>query len=76
MFDEWFAGYQRKSPAPMQRADAMKLWNALLDIAVEEIAMAKDQFVADREYESAGIARDVEQLIAAMKATGRRRATT
>jgi hypothetical protein len=67
-FDEWFAGYQRKSPAPMQRANAMKLWNALLDAALEEIVIARDQFVLDREYESAGIARDAEQLIRGMTA--------
>jgi hypothetical protein len=67
VFDQWFERYKRGSPSPMSREDALSVWNALLDTAVEEVGIAKDQFVFDRKYEAAAIARDVQQLIMEMK---------
>ena len=58
----------------MSRNDALSIWNSLLDIAIEDVAIAKDKFVFDGKYEAAGVAKDVQKLITEMKLDGGGRA--
>ena len=48
---------------------AIEVWNKLLDDAIDNAIRAKDQFIEEKRYEHAAIARDMAQYFKAMKAT-------
>lgn len=48
---------------------AIEVWNKLLDDAIDNAIRAKDQFIQEKRYEHAAIARDMAEYFKAMKAT-------
>ena len=66
-YDELYAAKYKK-PVPVEtRATEVRIWNELLDKAIEEVAIAKDEFVLAQEYESAVVARDLAETLREMR---------
>ena len=58
-FDEW-VGRTYPGPQPAgTRETALTAWNAAVHKACDRLSVAKDQFVYDRQYESAVVVRDL-----------------
>ena len=67
--DECFVLSMPKSRTREEHEAAVEVWNKLLDDAIAHADRARDQFLDERRYEHALIARDMSKYFTAMKAT-------
>jgi hypothetical protein len=67
--DECFALSMPKARTREEHEAAIGIWNKLLDDAIENADRARDQFLQEKRYEHALIARDMAKYFKAMKAT-------
>ena len=67
--DECFTLSMPRAKTREEHEAAINVWNKLLDDAIANAIRARDQYVEERRYEHACIARDMAEYFKAMKAT-------
>jgi hypothetical protein len=67
--DDCFTLSMPKSRTREEHEAAIDVWNKLLDDAIANAIRARDQYVEEKRYEHACIARDMAEYFKAMKAT-------
>ncbi|HYE20841.1 MAG TPA: hypothetical protein VEA69_20510 [Tepidisphaeraceae bacterium] len=67
--DECFTRSASIAKTREQHEAAIQVWNRLLDDAIANAIRAKDQYVEEKRYEQACVARDMAGYFNAMKAT-------
>ncbi len=67
--DECFVQSMPKVRTREEHEAAIKVWNQLLDQAIAGAIRTRDQYVEEKEYDHAAIARDMADYFRTMKAT-------
>ena len=66
-YDEMYLA-KYKTPVPASQREALEqLWDALLNDAIEQISIAKDELVHAGRYEHAAVARDLADVLREMR---------
>jgi hypothetical protein len=56
-----------KAPSPEERAIGVPIWDAAIGRAIEQLAIAKDDFLRNGELNSAAVARNLSYALGKLK---------